>query len=123
MGDRWRRGWQGWGRCWVRGAEFSLPQAPLKKLPLRGLLNQGPELEEDVPDPGELDWWSKYYASLQGLQGQVRERVPGGQRRVNGKQKDLSLRLWSSTAFSELFITVIFSFLHDNSKSGGLLTP
>ncbi|XP_039720122.1 fer-1-like protein 4 [Pteropus medius] len=55
-------------------AEAGMPRrllkAPLKKLPLRGLLNQGPELEEDVPDPGELDWWSKYYASLQGLQGQ-----------------------------------------------------
>ncbi|XP_040837053.1 fer-1-like protein 4 [Ochotona curzoniae] len=47
-----------------------LPLAPLKKLPLGGLLNQGPELEEDIPDPEELDWWSKYYASLQELQGQ-----------------------------------------------------
>nr|KAF6422355.1 hypothetical protein HJG63_005082 [Rousettus aegyptiacus] len=45
-------------------------EAPLKKLPLRGLLNRGPELEEDIPDPGELDWWSKYHALLQGLQGQ-----------------------------------------------------
>ncbi|XP_015419994.1 PREDICTED: fer-1-like protein 4 [Myotis davidii] len=44
---------------------------PLKKLPLSGLLNQGPELEEDIPDPEELDWWSKYYTSLQELQGQV----------------------------------------------------
>lgn len=60
------------------GAEFTLPQAPLQKLPLRGLLDQGPELEEDIPDPEELDWWSKYYASLQELQGQV------GERRVSG---------------------------------------
>ncbi|XP_049725507.1 fer-1-like protein 4 [Elephas maximus indicus] len=55
-------------------AEGGLPKwllkAPLKKLPLGGLLNQGPELEEDIPDPEELDWWSKYYASLQELQGQ-----------------------------------------------------
>uniref|UniRef100_G3U6J9 C2 domain-containing protein n=1 Tax=Loxodonta africana TaxID=9785 RepID=G3U6J9_LOXAF len=63
-------------------AEGGLPKrllkAPLKKLPLGGLLNQGPELEEDIPDPEELDWWSKYYASLQELQGQVRQRrVPG----------------------------------------------
>uniref|UniRef100_A0ABI7ZPL0 C2 domain-containing protein n=1 Tax=Felis catus TaxID=9685 RepID=A0ABI7ZPL0_FELCA len=48
-----------------------LLKAPLKKLPLRSLLNQGPELEEDIPDPEELDWWSKYYASLQELQGQT----------------------------------------------------
>uniref|UniRef100_A0A4X1T8F6 C2 domain-containing protein n=1 Tax=Sus scrofa TaxID=9823 RepID=A0A4X1T8F6_PIG len=57
-------------------AEAGIPRrllkAPLKKLPLGGLLNQGPGLEEDIPDPEELDWWSKYYASLQELQGQVR---------------------------------------------------
>ncbi|XP_008568705.1 PREDICTED: fer-1-like protein 4 [Galeopterus variegatus] len=52
------------------GISRRLLKAPLKKLPLGGLLNQGPELEEDVPDPEELDWWSKYYASLQELQGQ-----------------------------------------------------
>ncbi|EPY78283.1 otoferlin-like protein [Camelus ferus] len=56
-------------------AEVGMPRrllkAPLKKLPLGGLLNQGPELEEDIPDPEELDWWSKYYASLQELQGQT----------------------------------------------------
>ncbi|KAB0383532.1 hypothetical protein FD755_005449 [Muntiacus reevesi] len=46
-------------------------KAPLKKLPLGGLLNQGPGLEEDIPEPEELDWWSKYYASLQELQGQA----------------------------------------------------
>ncbi|XP_006881765.1 PREDICTED: fer-1-like protein 4-like [Elephantulus edwardii] len=55
-------------------AEEGLPRkllkAPLKKLPLRGLLNQGPEFEEDIPDPEELDWWSKYYASLQEQQRQ-----------------------------------------------------
>ena len=56
-----------------------LPQAPLEKLPLGGLLNQGPELEEDIPDPEELDWWSKYYALLQELQGQVgAEQGSGG---------------------------------------------
>lgn len=77
MGDACRRGWQGWRWCWFTGAEFTLPQAPLQKLPLRGL-DQGPELEEDIPDPEELDWWSKYYASLQELQGQV------GKRRFSG---------------------------------------
>ncbi|KAH0515665.1 Fer-1-like protein 4 [Microtus ochrogaster] len=51
-----------------QAARASLPQAPLK-LTL-GLLGQGPELEEDIPDPEEMDWWSKYYASLQELQGQ-----------------------------------------------------
>ncbi|KAM5305508.1 LOW QUALITY PROTEIN: fer-1-like protein 4 [Glossophaga mutica] len=51
------------------GMSRRLPKAPLKKLPLTGLLDQGPELEEDVPEPEE-HWWSKYYASLQELQGQ-----------------------------------------------------
>ncbi|XP_019510714.1 PREDICTED: fer-1-like protein 4 [Hipposideros armiger] len=55
-------------------AEAGMPRrllkAPLQKLPLRGLLDQGSELEEDIPDPEELDWWSKYYASLQELQVQ-----------------------------------------------------
>ncbi|VCX15664.1 unnamed protein product, partial [Gulo gulo] len=56
-------------------AEVGMPRrllkAPLKKFPLGSLLNQGPELEEEVPDPEELDWWSKYYASLQELRGQT----------------------------------------------------
>ncbi|KAM7327020.1 hypothetical protein ACRRTK_013387 [Alexandromys fortis] len=55
------------------GAEAGLSswilKAPLKKLTL-GLLGQGPELEEDIPDPEEMDWWSKYYALLQELHGQ-----------------------------------------------------
>ncbi|XP_073861290.1 fer-1-like protein 4 isoform X1 [Macaca fascicularis] len=52
------------------GISRQLLKPPLKKLPLGGLLNQGPGLEEDIPDPEELDWWSKYYTSLQELQGQ-----------------------------------------------------
>lgn len=92
MGDAWRRGWQDLGWRWVRGAKFSLPQAPLKKVPLGGLLNQGTELEEDIPDPEELDWWSKYYASLQELQGQV-----GAEQ---GKwQEEGAHQTWSSTVF------------------------
>lgn len=41
-------------------------QAPLKKL-----LKDKDELEEDVPENEELDWWSKYYASLEELEKQV----------------------------------------------------
>ncbi|XP_073930735.1 fer-1-like protein 4 isoform X1 [Castor canadensis] len=51
------------------GIYRGLLKAPLK-LTLGGLLGEGPELEEDVPEPEELDWWSKYHASLQELQGQ-----------------------------------------------------
>ncbi|XP_019065455.1 fer-1-like protein 4 [Fukomys damarensis] len=52
------------------GISRRLLKAPLKKLSLGGLLSPCPELEEDTPDPEELDWWSKYYASLQELQAQ-----------------------------------------------------
>ncbi|XP_048205354.1 fer-1-like protein 4 [Perognathus longimembris pacificus] len=52
------------------GISRGLLKTPLKKLTLGGLLGQGLELEEDIPDPEELDWWSKYYASLQELQRQ-----------------------------------------------------
>lgn len=58
----------------MRATRSSLPQAPLRKLTL-GNVGQGPELAEDVPE--EMDWWSKYYASLQELQGQVGGARPG----------------------------------------------
>lgn len=32
------------------------------------------ELEEEAPEKEELDWWSKYYASLEELEKQVRHR-------------------------------------------------
>lgn len=42
-------------------------KAPLKKLnKLRG-----EELEEEEPEKEELDWWSKYYASLEEQEKQV----------------------------------------------------
>lgn len=106
MRDGWRRGWRGLGWCWVRGKEFSLPQAPLKKFPLGSLLNQGPELEEEVPDPEELDWWSKYYASLQELRGQVGPGAGPGPRPQQeaeaGKGPEGAQELWCSTVFRAL---------------------
>lgn len=83
---RVEKGLAGLEWCWVGATGASLPQTPLKKLPLGGLLSQGPELEEDIPDPEELDWWSKYYASLQELQGQVGQGgSQGGSWKVNSK--------------------------------------
>ena len=46
---------------------FSLSQSPLKKL-----RKKGEELEEELPEKEELDWWSKYYASVDELERQVR---------------------------------------------------
>ncbi|XP_004746599.2 fer-1-like protein 4 [Mustela putorius furo] len=74
-GDLMLKGPQGQKSLGPFLTEVGMPRrqlkAPLKKFPLGSLLNQGPELEEEVPDPEELDWWSKYYASLQELRGQT----------------------------------------------------
>lgn len=32
----------------------------------------GEELEEELPEKEELDWWSKYYASMEEMERQVR---------------------------------------------------
>ena len=42
-------------------------QAPLNKL-----MKKGEELEEEPPEKEELDWWSKYYASLEEIERKVR---------------------------------------------------
>ncbi|KAM4612803.1 fer-1-like protein 4 [Polymixia lowei] len=47
---------------------FNLVTAPLKKLK-----KKGEELEEEAPEKEELDWWSKYYASLEELERQAEE--------------------------------------------------
>lgn len=77
-------------------------------------MNQGPGLEEDIPDPEELDWWSKYYASLQELQGQVRAEVGlegGGLEAEKGKwQEEASHQTWTSTLFQSSLCQPSFLF-------------
>jgi len=34
-------------------------------------LTKGVELKEEVPEKEELDWWTKYYASLEEMERQV----------------------------------------------------
>lgn len=41
-------------------------QSPIKKV-----IKKEEELEEEPPEKEELDWWSKYYASLAELEKQV----------------------------------------------------
>lgn len=42
-------------------------QAPLSKL-----MKRREELEEEPPEKEELDWWSKYYTSLEEIERKVR---------------------------------------------------
>ncbi|KAM9410752.1 fer-1-like protein 4 isoform 2-T2 [Pholidichthys leucotaenia] len=59
---------------------FKLITAPLKKL--KHIVE---ELEEEVPEKEELDWWSKYYASLEELEKQAaEEREMEEQRETDG---------------------------------------
>lgn len=62
--------------CVIEDELFSacFPQAPLSKL-----MKRGEEFEEEPPEKEELDWWSKYYASLEEIERKVRnqfERKP-----------------------------------------------
>lgn len=45
---------------------YTPPQSPLKKL-----IKKREELEEEPPEKEELDWWSRYYASLEELERKV----------------------------------------------------
>uniref|UniRef100_A0A8C5TYN9 C2 domain-containing protein n=1 Tax=Malurus cyaneus samueli TaxID=2593467 RepID=A0A8C5TYN9_9PASS len=53
--------------------EVLLETAPLKKIPINNLVNKEDEYEEEKPELEELDWWSKYYASLKELYNQVND--------------------------------------------------
>ncbi|XP_047438117.1 fer-1-like protein 4 [Mugil cephalus] len=52
-----------------------IPIIPIKLVtsPLKKLIKKGEELEEELPEKEELDWWSKYYASLEELEKQAAE--------------------------------------------------
>uniref|UniRef100_A0A3Q1JTB7 C2 domain-containing protein n=1 Tax=Anabas testudineus TaxID=64144 RepID=A0A3Q1JTB7_ANATE len=54
--------------------QSKIPINPMKLVnsPLNKLMNNVEELEEEPPEKEELDWWSKYYASLEELEKQVR---------------------------------------------------
>uniref|UniRef100_A0A8D3CW72 Fer-1 like family member 4 n=1 Tax=Scophthalmus maximus TaxID=52904 RepID=A0A8D3CW72_SCOMX len=43
-----------------------------RSYPLKKLMKKKEELEEEMPEKEELDWWSKYYASLDEMERKVR---------------------------------------------------
>lgn len=49
---------------------FDVPCPPTQS-PLKKLRKKSEELEEEPPEKEELDWWSKYYASLEELERKV----------------------------------------------------
>ncbi|XP_034389646.1 fer-1-like protein 4 [Cyclopterus lumpus] len=53
--------------------QSKIPFNAIKLAPLKKLLKKGVELEEEVPEKEELDWWSKYYASLEEMERQAAE--------------------------------------------------
>ncbi|XP_026202838.1 fer-1-like protein 4 [Anabas testudineus] len=55
--------------------QSKIPINPMKLVnsPLNKLMNNVEELEEEPPEKEELDWWSKYYASLEELEKQAAE--------------------------------------------------
>ncbi|XP_035485892.2 fer-1-like protein 4 [Scophthalmus maximus] len=44
--------------------QSKIPMNTIKLYPLKKLMKKKEELEEEMPEKEELDWWSKYYASL-----------------------------------------------------------
>ncbi|XP_041834380.1 fer-1-like protein 4 [Melanotaenia boesemani] len=58
-------------------AQSKIPINPMRmvNVPLTKLTKKGEELEEEAPEKEELDWWSKYYASLEELEKQEEEEM------------------------------------------------
>ncbi|KAM6927320.1 LOW QUALITY PROTEIN: fer-1-like protein 4 [Xenentodon cancila] len=57
-------------------AQSKIPINPIKMIhaPLKKLTKNGEELEEEAPEKEELDWWSKYYASLEEMAKKASEK-------------------------------------------------
>ncbi|KAL0978832.1 hypothetical protein UPYG_G00176280, partial [Umbra pygmaea] len=59
----------------LRGLPIKTSKIPINPLnlvsPLNKLKKKGEELEEETPEKEELDWWSKYYASIEEIGNQT----------------------------------------------------
>ncbi|KAF3856707.1 hypothetical protein F7725_017430 [Dissostichus mawsoni] len=54
--------------------QSKIPLNPMKLAPLKKLMKKGEELEEETPEKEELDWWSKYYASVEEMEREAAKR-------------------------------------------------
>ncbi|KAK1901731.1 Fer-1-like protein 4, partial [Dissostichus eleginoides] len=56
--------------------QSKIPLNPMKLVnaPLKKLMKKGEELEEETPEKEELDWWSKYYASVEEMEREAAKR-------------------------------------------------
>lgn len=61
-------------------------QSPLKKL-----MKKREELEEEPPEKEELDWWSRYYSSLEELE----RKVMAGKKNKNTHALEVCCSSWS----------------------------
>ncbi|XP_061641783.1 fer-1-like protein 4 isoform X2 [Phyllopteryx taeniolatus] len=56
--------------------------------PKKPLTDEDERLEEDVPENQELDWWSKYYASLEELEEQAAEELKKKKEEEEEEERD-----------------------------------
>uniref|UniRef100_UPI0037E7A12B fer-1-like protein 4 n=1 Tax=Semicossyphus pulcher TaxID=241346 RepID=UPI0037E7A12B len=73
--------------------QSKIPINPIKLVnaPLKKLLDKGEELEEEPPEQEELDWWSKYYASLQELERKAAEEEEMAEAEAEKEGRKLSM--------------------------------
>ncbi|XP_037303839.1 fer-1-like protein 4 [Pungitius pungitius] len=70
---------------------IKLVNAPLKKLMGKG--GEAEELEEDTPEKEELDWWSKYYASLEEMERQARQAAEDEEKEEQAESEGVNLTM------------------------------
>ncbi|XP_077460197.1 fer-1-like protein 4 [Stigmatopora argus] len=85
--------------------ESLIPKSAIKLItaPFKKLLDDDEELEEDVPENEELDWWSKYYASLEELEKQAAEEL---ERKKKEEERDRDTRRGKMTIEDENDVVV-----------------
>ncbi|CAJ1052063.1 fer-1-like protein 4 [Xyrichtys novacula] len=73
--------------------QSKIPINPMKLVnaPLKKLMDTGEELEEEPPEQEELDWWSKYYASVQEMERKAAEEEERAEAEAETDQAPLTM--------------------------------